>query len=235
MRKLEVYSFNVVYLPMAEKKVTRAMAKVSEEKDSTGELQKLLFSEEFLNRFSDLVSKKGSDNFAVTIEAINVNIENLQSKVTLLENENTEMKKLIDRQEQYSRRNNIRLHGLAETENERSTDDIVVKLIREKLKLDITVAAIDRSHRIGRKSEGTGKPRQIIVKFIDYHVQNAIIRSKKMLKNTKITITEDLTSTRAALLRTSMSNWGKKNVWTSDGRIFIKYQGSVHKIETEQQ
>ena len=65
----------------------------------------------------------------------------------------------VDRQEQYSRRNCLLVHGTAET-NDENTDDLVLKTINEKLDAEITENEIDMSHRIGRKKDGQ-KPRPI--------------------------------------------------------------------------
>ena len=56
---------------------------------------------------------------------------------------------LVDRQEQYSRRKCLLVHGIVET-NDKNTDDLVLKTINEKLDMEITENEIDRSHRIGR-------------------------------------------------------------------------------------
>ena len=58
------------------------------------------------------------------------------------------------RQEQYSRRNCILIHGLKE-EMDESTDDRVLKLFREELNEDVLLADLDRTDRIGKKSDSS--------------------------------------------------------------------------------
>ena len=53
----------------------------------------------------------------------------------------------MDKQEQYSRRNCILIHGLKKEKNE-STDDRVLELFREELNEDILLVDLDRTHRI---------------------------------------------------------------------------------------
>ena len=53
-----------------------------------------------------------------------------------------------DDSEQYSRRNCVRIFGFPESKGE-NTDDIVLKLAKEKLGINIDVSDIDRSHRTG--------------------------------------------------------------------------------------
>ena len=62
----------------------------------------------------------------------------------------TKLEILVDRQEQYSRRNSLLLHGIAET-NDENPDDPVFRKINEKLDVHIAKSEIDRSQRIGRK------------------------------------------------------------------------------------
>lgn len=50
--------------------------------------------------------------------------------------------------EQYSRRANIRLYGIPETERE-NTDKLMLDLLRDKMALSLSLGDIDRSHRIG--------------------------------------------------------------------------------------
>lgn len=217
---------------MADKKVTRAAMK-NEDKEMSSDLQKLLFSESFLDRFSDMVSKKVNDSFAAIIEGINTKIDILQNRIMSLETANLEMKELMDKYEQYSRRNNVRLHGIKENEAEACTDQIVIQFFKEKLKTDVPISTIDRSHRVGPKN--SQKPRSILIKLTDYHVKSALLRGRSLLKNSGYRITEDLTSARSKLLREAIDKWGAKNVWTNDGRIFIKKDGTVHKVENKRQ
>ena len=96
---------------------------------------------------------------------------------------------LVDRQEQYSRRNCLLVHGIAET-NDENTDDLVLKKIDKKLGVEITENEIDWSHRIGRKKDGQ-KPRPIIIKLTRYNTGKNVFASKRKLKGTGVSITED--------------------------------------------
>ena len=58
-----------------------------------------------------------------------------------------DLEKKMDRQEEYSRRNCILIHGLKEEKNE-STDDRVLELFREELNEDILMVDLYRTHRI---------------------------------------------------------------------------------------
>ena len=96
----------------------------------------------------------------------NENIKDLEERVKELEQK-------TDATEQYSRRNNLRLHGIPEQKDE-NLGEVVVKMLNKELQLapPLTDSDIDRLHRIGpRKSE---EPRQCIVKFTNYRTRERI-------------------------------------------------------------
>ena len=70
----------------------------------------------------------------------------------------------MDRQEQYSRRNCLLIHGLPESKNE-NTDLLAMEAIETKMNIKITDNDIDRTHRIG-KPKNNGKMRPVIIKFV---------------------------------------------------------------------
>ena len=128
----------------------------------------------------------------------------------------------IDDLEQYSRRNCLIVHGIEEKQNE-NTDDIIVDLIQNKLKTDVKKEEIARTHRLGKRNQrGEGKPRPIITRFISYRQRKKVFDSKKQLKGLKLLVTENLTKKRYSLLQKCFDRYGKKCVWSLDGRIFCK-------------
>ena len=72
-----------------------------------------------------------------------------------------------DRQEQYSGRNCLLIHGTPENKNE-NADALAMGLIDTKMDIKITQNDIDRTHRIG-KSKNNGKPKPVIIKFVRHN------------------------------------------------------------------
>ena len=64
-------------------------------------------------------------------------IENLQNSKINMKKGIEELEQTFDRQEQYSGRNCILIHGIPESPNE-NTDNLVVQTITEHLDIDIT-------------------------------------------------------------------------------------------------
>ena len=76
-----------------------------------------------------------------------------------------ELESKIDRQEQYSRRNSILIHGIAESK-EKSKYQQAIAFVNDNLDIKIDDIDIDRSHRIGRYDKAKKKTRPITGKFL---------------------------------------------------------------------
>ena len=131
-----------------------------------------------------------------------------------------ELENKIDRQEQYSRRNCILIHGIAENKEE-NTDQQAIDFINENLDIKIDEIDIDRSHRIGRYDKTKKKARPIIVKFTRYNVRSRVFREKQKLKGT------GLTTKRIGQLNDAREKYGFNNVWSYDGKILYKINNEV--------
>ena len=77
-----------------------------------------------------------------------------------------------DELEQYSRRNTVRIRGLAEAANE-GTDGLVKDLAARKLEVEIGYSDVVRSHRVGKRPQGRLKPRDIIVRFTTHNLKTS--------------------------------------------------------------
>lgn len=156
----------------------------------------------------------------------NTKIKDLESTVAYLEDQN-------DALEQYTRRNSIRISGVAESEGE-SCDDVVLATINEKMAVSppITLDHIDRLHRVGKK--GTGKARQIIVKFTSYRHRARVMAKRRELRGSDIFVNEDLTRKRSQIMwhcRAEKRQHKLQDCWSFDGRISVKdLRGKVHSI-----
>ena len=84
----------------------------------------------------------------------------------------------VDKQEQYSKRNCLLLHGIPGNKNEK-TDDWCVATINEHLELWITETDIERTHRIGIPRDAGQKSRPIIVKFVRYNDGKSVFYRKR--------------------------------------------------------
>ena len=173
-------------------------------------------------KFEDI--NKKFDNYEKERKEKEKEIKDLKEKVLILSNEKKDLEQIIDRQEQYSRRNCILIHGVKEEQSE-DTDNVLVKLIKDNLEEDVDLTELNRSHRIGKK-KSNGKARPIIVKFARYNVRRKVFYNKKKLKGKNISITESLTKYRMEKFQEARELYDRKNVWT-DVHIMFKVNNEV--------
>lgn len=145
-------------------------------------------------------------------------IKSLKASVEKLESGLADGVSKADEQEQYSRRNNVRVFGVPETSGE-DTDDQVIKIVSEHLDFNLTKAEIDRSHRSGKPRSPDSKPRPILVKLSSYRSKFAILKDRRKLKNTGFTIQEDLTKANHEILMKLVKHPKVAAAWSLDGRV----------------
>ena len=147
----------------------------------------------------------------------------------------------LDNLEQYSRKNSLEFHGIPD-EFDMSTDQVVCR-IAQAIGVEIQENDIEISHRIGRKRGN--KP--ILAKFASHKVKSKVYKARTKLKAVsvqslfpgssvssveatparlkRIYINENLTLYRKEMMGIAVEKKhdGKiYNVWTLDGKIFIK-------------
>lgn len=206
---------------------TRSTAELEKEEAVVFKVvEKLLNSQSFMEKLTQVIDSNINN-------LIENKLKSYEDKITRLEQElasvKSQMNDSVDKLEQYSRLNNLRIFGIEEKPGE-NTDQVIVNICKDKLGVDISLKDIDCSHRLPAK-EPQHKP--IIVKFISRNIKTLIYNNKKKLKNTKIVIREDLTRRRAQLLKEAASRCGVNNVWTRNGNIKIKINSKINGINTK--
>lgn len=217
---------------------------VSELKQYGAENTELRASVQFL---SDAVDK--SNNL---MENMMKEIKKAQEDNVLLRKENAELRGTLNRlevrvrnMEQHSRKQNIEINGLPETENEDLSLLLsdVAKSIGVEMKTERVVAA----HRVPSFNKKRTPP--VIVRFSTYEERDAwITRFKEVRpltanqvnasldKSAKVFINEHLSPENKLLLSKAKEvarNKGYKYVWSRDGKIFIRKEAGerCRKIE----
>lgn len=222
-------------------------------------LQKLaaLMHESFQPQLTEIVQESFRSQATELVKSIVQGVlAGLQTKVDVLETENAVLKNRVDKlevalesAEQYSRRNCLKISGVPEN-IENSTDEYICDLARA-IDVDIRIQDIDRSHRLGRPSSAadqTGKPRDIVVKFVSYRARAKFYKARVLTKSKGyrgVFINEHLTRSRGALLyeaRRRVKSRQLKSAWSMDGAIMVKlndanpdinFDGTVKRINSE--
>ena len=96
--------------------------------------------------------------------------------------------------ENQSRRNNIRIDGILEEENESwdTTEEKVKQVLAEKLNLEEALH-VERVHRVGRVVSGPRRrPRTIVCKLRDFKQKEQILKRTRRIKPVGLYVNEDL-------------------------------------------
>ena len=171
-------------------------------KKATERFEKMIRSavDSFITKLDDLEA-----NLGASLEFERKRVDELESKQGAMEKQindmQIEMNRLkaevevqsiaANRNERFSRRNNVRLIGIPEPKEGERDDCIQVaeKILKEKFNIN---SKVERSHRDGRKNEG--KPRHILVKLLSYRDKVDVMRrTRDVLKDERYFITDDLT------------------------------------------
>lgn len=144
----------------------------------------------------------------------------LEEKVTELQKENLSLKTQLDAVEQYSRKPNIKISGIAEEKNE-NLNKVVISLIKDRMQIDIEDRDISICHRIG-KQKNKEQRRPVIVRFANLSLKQKIMAKRSSLKNTSIFINDDLTQLRYDLFLKCRDKLDRGNVWIYNGKVHIK-------------
>ena len=153
----------------------------------------------------------------------------MNGEIKLLKQELDEVKKgvgkntfNIDKMEQYSRKDSIRLSGIEDPHTkDEDTNDKVIKVAAD-MGITLTNEDISVSHRLGKVTSEHARP--IIVKLVKRDTKKIIMMSKKKLKDNnnykEVYINEDLTASRYKMLRELRDL--HESAWTREGKIIVK-------------
>ena len=145
----------------------------------------------------------------------------------------------------YVRRNNLRIYGLPESDGRKANggaatepetaqqcEERVVKMVSDKLKVNINRKDIEACHRVGVKRGDS--QRGVIVRFHSRKVRDAVLSNRRNLKGTKTVIVEDLTPKAYSLLCQVKDD---KDVcaqaWSRNGSVIMKsHSGKIDAIRS---
>ena len=122
------------------------------------------------------------------------------------------------RNEQYSRKNNIRIYGLEENPNE-NLQEKIIGLAKEELGVEIKDEEIEIAHRIGQTRRSQSKPRAVIIKFLSNKSKMQLLSKRKLLKGKSIAVMEDMASDLAKRLKKLKDKSSVEKAWFVNGKI----------------
>lgn len=172
----------------------------------------------------------------VIAEEVKKVTEPLVEKIGVMEKKVKQLQDDLDAQEQYSRRESLRISGLRQEEGE-DIEERVLQMFNRQMKVSPPIAPNDiaRVHRVGSKNpKNATVPRQVLVKLSSYKVRAKVFKHKVNLTGSQLSINEDLTKQRAYVLylaRKAKHNGKLEDAWSFDGRINVR--DSMKKIHRD--
>jgi ribA/ribD-fused uncharacterized protein len=160
-------------------------------KSEKGKLSDIKTSLEFTQ--SELkISKQDIGDLKMKSTSLREDQSAIVSQLLAIQRENHEVKERLLKLETYTRRENLKLSGLIEPNNETGDQcrKSVVAFFQDQL--EITNAAnieFQRVHRLGKRVPG--KDREVIVRFVRFGDRENVWSRKKKLKGTSYIIKED--------------------------------------------
>ena len=141
------------------------------------------------------------------VEIAESKAEVLESQIAVRDNTTELLKKAVDDQEQYSRRNCVRINGLPIGKTEQKDVMCSVRECLEEMGVGEVEDDIDRAHRIGKPKMNTKSgllEQQIIIKFRSWQTRTKVYRARPRTNKAtgvgKFAVSLDLTKRRQALL-----------------------------------
>ena len=139
--------------------------------------------------------------------------------------------------EQYGRRFNLRIFGVPLKEGD-DYKETVVSLCQSSLGMDdLNKNDIENAHPLPPNKPSSSSPHSrdppmkstMIVRFKSRATRDDILRKRKQLKNSGISIAEDLTSCNARLLKRLHNDDSVSDSWTVNGKVYCKFKNTSKK------
>lgn len=185
-----------------------------------------------------------SDNYDEVLKKMKEHdseIKQLKKKVSQLEqdrktDETAQLKKELNKLEQYGRKNNLEVHGLMETLNENLLEKL--NKIADKIEVPrLTKENVEAVHRVPTKAK---KPPMVIVRFVNQHERNAWLHNKQKLRsetsNDNVYLSENMTALNRQLfydVRMKAKLLGYKFAWHKEGCSYVRKQEGEPTIRIE--
>jgi hypothetical protein len=185
-----------------------------------------------MNKRFDKLEKMYSD-LKLENDHLHTQIQSLQTKLN-------SVTQAVDDQDQYSRGTNLLIHGLepilSPDGSESSLESSTIQSINSFLGLSLTTQDISAIHRTSKPRSHTvprsnpsapssNRPSPVIIQFVNKKVRNDVLSKRKLLKGKPLVITEQLTKSRADLLKKATDLVHSNNLnsaWSQNGTVLVK-------------
>ena len=176
------------------------------------------------------VIKTSNEKLEKNMERMTDQQQKTEERVKYLEDKLFALTKKAVINEQYHRRQSIRIFGVPETRQE-NCQQLVVDMCNNRLQKTLSPADLTSTHRITSST----KRQPIIAVFATHDMKMAILKERKKLKGSNQVISEDLCVELHQTLNRLNNDSRVAQAWSWDSRIFAKrHDGAVARIEWAQ-
>jgi hypothetical protein len=166
----------------------------------------------------------------------------LKAQVANLKIKNDQLELSLDELDQYSRSKNVLVHGIPTLSDELQgsrLEDRVLQELNGKLGLNLASTDVSACHRNGPSGphgnigSSASRPPPVLLQFFRRTKKNHLISTRKNLKGSGISVSEQLTAKRVKLLA-EVSELQKASKltggWAHEGKILIKLLDGTTKV-----
>ena len=136
-----------------------------------------------------------------------------------------------DRNEQFSRKNNVKIMGIEEQEGEteESLKEQVTSIFAAVAKVKVEDSMIMALHRIPGKS---GMPKPVLIKLMNNSQKTKIMKKRQEMKRAGYWLVDDVTKHNTALISRLSLHKNIDSAWYFNGSVFGKTkEGKRHKFD----
>ena len=208
----ELKSFFKAELLTLEEKLSTRMRELEENMES---------------RIMELEEK--NDELTKTVEQIESENSEVNHELKMMRDQMLKIKSHAVSNEQYSRKNNVKIFGLADAagDAEEKCAEVVLNLLNSKLDVKLRPEQIAVAHRVRSRA----KPAPMIVRFSDHATKMAVMRQRKTMKGSGKSIGEDLCRDLMEVYNRVKNDPRVSGVWAWNGQVFVKdLAGTVHSV-----
>ncbi len=171
-----------------------------------------------------------ADSITASLNALKEDVERFKKMSSAKDELILNLTKRVEHLESYSRRNAIRISNIDDSETRGNDPTWMVEFARKHLGVTLYEGEIGRMHRTGPRV--TGKPRDILVKFISYNVRARVYSKRAFLKDATnpnkkegVFLNEHLTKQRSTLFYKAREGTKARKItstWTYDGAVITR-------------
>ena len=174
------------------------------------------------------LTQESAANYSADQKRVRDDLEQFQKSLNIIPSQVKEVKTAANKNEQYARRNNIRIRGLSVPPNE-NTKTAVSKFLNNQLsvkdldgkRIQFNVNDFEAAHPLPTKNAAP----LLIVRLHSRDKRDAIVKSRSQLKNKKIAISDDLTAANQKLLSKLQASPNVSTAWSWKGKILAIKSG----------